>query len=49
MSQTIVYCKPSIVMLGTAVEMICGTHIKGHTGILEAVQWRILPAYDLDE
>ncbi len=49
MNEPIVYCKPSVVILGSIGEMICGTHIKGHTGIIEAIQWRIQPAYDLDE
>jgi hypothetical protein len=47
--RTIAYCKPSIVILGSVAEMIRGTHIKGHRGIIEAIHWRILPAYDLDE
>jgi hypothetical protein len=49
MSQTIAYRKPSIVILGSVAEMIRGTHIKGHLGVVEAIHWRILPAYDLDE
>lgn len=49
MNTTIAYCKPNIVVLGSVSEMIHGTLIKGHIGILEAIQWRILPAYDLDE
>ena len=49
MTTTIAYCKPHIVVLGRLAEMIRGTLIKGHTGIIEASQWRILPAYDLDE
>ena len=49
MNRTIAYYKPNIVVLGGVAEMIRGTHIKGHTGIIEAIQWRILPAYDLDE
>ena len=49
MNQTIAYCKPNMAVLGSVAEMICGTHIKGHTGIIEAIQWRINPAYDLDE
>ena len=49
MNKTIAYCKPNIVVLGSLAEMIRGTHIKGHTGIIEAILWRILPAYDIDE
>jgi hypothetical protein len=49
MDQTIVYNKPNIAVLGTVAEMIRGTHIKGHRGVVEAIHWRILPAYDLDE
>lgn len=49
MNQTIAYCKPKIVILGSVAEMIYGTHIKGHRGVVEAIHWRILPAYDLDE
>ena len=44
-----VYCKPNIVVLGGIAKLIRGTLIKGHQGIIEAIQWRILPAYDLDE
>jgi hypothetical protein len=49
MNQTIAYGKPNIVILGSVAEMIRGTHIKGHRGVVEAIHWRILPAYDLDE
>lgn len=49
MNTTIAYCKPNITVLGGVVKMICATLIKSHIGIIEAVQWRILPAYDLDE
>lgn len=49
MYHVIKYCKPVIVELGNVTEIIQGTHIKGHQGIIEAVHWRILPAYDLDE
>ena len=49
MKTTIAYFKPHIVILGSVAEMIRGTLIKGHTGVIEATQWRILPAYDLDE
>jgi hypothetical protein len=45
----ITYCKPDLVVLGSIVEMTCGTLIKSHRGMIEAFQWRILPAYDLDE
>jgi hypothetical protein len=44
----IAYRKPDLVVLGSVVEMTCGTLIKGHRGMIEAFQWRILPAYDLD-
>jgi len=43
------YHKPVIIDLGDLMEVIQGTLIKGHTGVIEAVHWRILPAYDLDE
>jgi hypothetical protein len=49
MIETVTYCKATIVVLGSVAETICGTHIKGHEGIIEAIHWRILPAYDLDE
>lgn len=49
MNKTIAYCKLNIVVLGGVVEMICGTLIKGNMGIVEAIQPRIVPAYDLDE
>jgi hypothetical protein len=49
MNKTVTYCKPTIVVLGSVTETIRGTHIKGHAGIIEAIHWRILPAYDLDE
>ena len=49
MNSTIAYCKPNITILGGVAEMIRGTHIKGHRGVVEAIHWRILPAYDLDE
>jgi len=49
MGEAIVYCKPNIVALGSVAEMIRGTLIKGHRGVVEAIHWRILPAYDLDE
>lgn len=43
------YCKPNVVVLGSVGEMIRGTRIKGHRGVVEAIHWFILPAYDLDE
>jgi len=49
MDQAIQYRRPVIVELGSLMEVIRGTLIKGHQGILEAIHWRILPAYDLDE
>ncbi len=49
MSRIIAYCKPNVVVLGSVVEMIRGTHIKGHRGVVEAIHWHILPAYELDE
>jgi hypothetical protein len=49
MNETIAYRAPEIITLGAIVEMIRGTHIKGYTGIIEAPQWRMNPAYDLDE
>ena len=45
MNKTIAYCKPNIVVLGSVAEMICGTHIKGHSGIIEAIHRHIHPAY----
>lgn len=48
-NQTVAYCKPAIVVLGSVAEMIRGMHMKGHTGILEAIHWCFNPAYDLDE
>ena len=49
MNQPIACCKPNIVILGSMAEMIRGTHIKGHRGVVEAIHWCILPAYDLDD
>jgi hypothetical protein len=49
MNSMIVCCKPNIVVLGSVAKMICGTHIKGPTGVIEAILSRINPAYDLDE
>lgn len=49
MSDVIKYRKPVIVELGSVMEVIRGMLIKGQRGIIEAIQWRILPAYDLDE
>ena len=49
MDQVIEYGKPTIIDLGSMIEIICGTLIKGHHGIIEAIHWRIIPAYDLDE
>jgi hypothetical protein len=43
------YRKPVIVDLGSVMDLIRGTLIKGHRGIIEAIHWRIIPAYDLDE
>ncbi|MGA8152412.1 MAG: hypothetical protein WB952_15775 [Terriglobales bacterium] len=47
--KVIEYRKPVMVDLGSVTEIIRGTLIKGHRGIIEAIHWRILPAYDLDE
>jgi hypothetical protein len=49
MNETMTYCKPDIVLLGSVAETICGTHIKGHTGVIESIHWGIVPAYELDE
>ncbi|MGD1079661.1 MAG: hypothetical protein ABR881_15165 [Candidatus Sulfotelmatobacter sp.] len=49
MSNPIAYRKPDVVILGSVAEITGGTHIKGHTGIIEAVQWHMQPVYDLDE
>lgn len=49
MNGTTTYCKPNISILGSVMEMICGTLIKGRRGIIESIQWHILPAYELDE
>jgi len=49
MNQAIKYRKPVIVDLGSVMEVIRGTHIKGHRGIIETSHWRIIPAYDLDD
>jgi hypothetical protein len=49
MNEPITYSRPSISVLGSVAEMICGTHFKDHRGIVEATHRRILPAYDLDE
>ena len=44
MNHAIEYRKPIIVDLGRVMEIIRGTLIKGHRGIIEAIHWRILPA-----
>ncbi len=49
MNHVIRYRKPIIVDLGSVMEVIDGTLIKGQRGIIEAIHWRILPAYDVDE
>jgi hypothetical protein len=49
MNQVIKYRKPIVVDLGTVLEVIRGTLIKGHRGIIEVIHWYIIPAYDLDE
>lgn len=49
MDQVTEYLKPVIVDLGSVMEVICGTLIKGQRGIIEAIHWCILPAYDLDD
>jgi hypothetical protein len=49
MDQAIKYRKPVIVDLGSVMEVIQGTLIKGHTGIIESIHWRIIPAYELDD
>jgi hypothetical protein len=49
MNHAIEYHKPIIVDLGSAMEVIRGTLIKGSHGVIEAIHWRILPAYDLDD
>ena len=36
MNKPIAYRKPDVVILGSVAEIIRGTHIKGHTGIIEA-------------
>ena len=48
-NHVIEYPKPVIVDLGSLMEVIRGTLIKGHRGIIEAIHCRVLPAYDLDE
>ena len=47
-NKTIAYCKPNVVVLGSVAEMICATRVKGPAGVIEAVQWHIQPAYDLN-
>ena len=49
MIRIIAYFKPNIVVLGSVSEIICATHIKGPTGVIEAILSRFNPAYDLDE
>lgn len=49
MKATIAYCKPKLAVMGNVAEMIRGTQVKGHIGIIEAIHWRILPAYHLDD
>lgn len=43
------YRRPQIVLLGSAIELLRGTLIKGRRGVIEAVHWHIIPVYDLDE
>jgi len=49
MNQLIEYRKPVIVDLSSVMEIIRGTLIKGQRGIIEAIHWRILPAYEVDD
>ena len=42
------YRKPVIVDL-SVMEVIRGTLIKGHRGIIETIHWKMIPAYDLDD
>jgi len=49
MNSTIAYCQAKIVVLGGVAEMICATHIKGPTAVMETTVSRINPSYDLDE
>jgi hypothetical protein len=49
MNHALGYRKPVIVDVGSVMQVIGGTLIKGHRGIIEAIHWRIIPAYDLDE
>jgi len=49
MNQLIEYRKPVIVDLSSVMEIIQGTLIKGQRGIIEAIHWRILPAYEVDD
>jgi len=49
MNQSIKYNKPIIADLGSIIEVIRGTLVKGPTGIIESIHWRIIPAYELDE
>lgn len=49
MKQLTQYQKPIILELGKVTEVVGGTLIKGHTGILEAIHSKIIPAYDLDD
>jgi hypothetical protein len=43
------YCKPKIGLVGGIAGLICATHFKGTTWVIEGVQSRFNPAYDLDE
>jgi hypothetical protein len=43
------YRKPVMVDLGSVKEVIRGTLIKGHRGIIETIHWKMIPAYDLDD
>jgi len=49
MNQIIKYRKPVVVDLGSVMEVIRGTLIKGYRGVIENFNWRFIPAYDLDE
>lgn len=49
MNQVCKCLKPVIVDLGSVMEVIRETLVKGQRGIIEAIHWHIIPAYDLDE
>ena len=44
MNEPPAYRRPSIVILGSAMELLLGTLVKGRMGAIESIHWHIIPA-----